>query len=67
MKLTEPLTSYVSRHTWATLAKYQGIATIIICDAMGHTSEDTTRIYLDRINNTVLDEANNAVVALISR
>lgn len=67
MKLTEPLTSYVSRHTWATLAKYQGIATIIISDAMGHTSEDTTRIYLDRINNTVLDEANNAVVALISR
>ena len=67
MKLTEPLTSYVSRHTWATLAKYQGTATIIICDAMGHTSEDTTRIYLDRINNTVLDEANNAVVALISR
>lgn len=67
MKLTEPLTSYVSRHTWATLAKYQGIATIVISDAMGHTSEDTTRIYLDRINNTVLDEANNAVVALISR
>lgn len=67
MRLPEPLTSYVSRHTWATLAKYQGIATIIISDAMGHTSEDTTRIYLDRINNTVLDEANNAVVALISR
>lgn len=67
MRLAEPLTSYVSRHTWATLAKYQGIATIIISDAMGHTSEDTTRIYLDRINNTVLDEANNAVVASISR
>lgn len=67
MRLTEPLTSYVSRHTWATLAKYQGVATIIISDAMGHTSEATTRIYLDRINNAVLDEANNAVVNLISR
>jgi len=67
MRLTGSLTSYVSRHTWATFAKYQGIATVIISDAMGHTSEDTTRIYLDRINNTVLDEANNAVVALISR
>lgn len=66
MRLTEPLTSYVSRHTWATLAKYQGVATIIISDAMGHTSEATTRIYLDRINNAVLDEANNAVVTLIS-
>ena len=67
MELPEPLTSYVARHTWATLAKYLGIATIIISDAMGHTSEDTTRIYLDRINNTVLDEANNAVVAIISQ
>lgn len=66
MGLPEPLTSYVSRHTWATLAKYLGIATIIISDAMGHTSEDTTRIYLDKINNTVLDEANNAVVAAIN-
>lgn len=67
MNLREPLTSYVSRHTWATLAKYQGVATIIISDAMGHTSEATTRIYLDKINNTVLDEANNAVVNLIRR
>lgn len=67
MELPEPLTSYVSRHTWATLAKYLGIATIIISDAMGHTSEDTTKIYLDKINNTVLDEANNAVVAIISQ
>lgn len=66
MGLPEPLTSYVSRHTWATLAKYLGITTIIISDAMGHTSEDTTRIYLDKINNTVLDEANNAVVAAIN-
>lgn len=67
MELPEPLTSYVARHTWATLAKYLGIATIIISDAMGHSSEDTTKIYLDKINNTVLDEANNAVAAMISR
>lgn len=65
MELAEPLTSYVSRHTWATLAKRLGVATIVISDAMGHTSEDTTQIYLDRINNTVLDEANNTVVAVI--
>ncbi len=66
MELSEPLTSYVSRHTWATLAKYLGVATIVISEAMGHTSEDTTQIYLGRINNTVLDEANNTVVAVIN-
>lgn len=65
MELSEPLTSYTPRHTWANLAKHLGVATIVISDAMGHTSEDTTKIYLDRINNTVLDEANNTVVALI--
>lgn len=67
MGLSEPLTSYTARHTWANLAKHLGIATMIISDAMGHTSEDTTRIYLDKINNTLLDEANNAVAAIISR
>lgn len=67
MELPEPLTSYTARHTWATLAKYLGIATFIISDAMGHTSEDTTKIYLDKINNTLLDEANNAVAAIIKK
>lgn len=67
MKLPDPLTSYTARHTWATLAKYLGIATFIISDAMGHTSEDTTKIYLDKINNTLLDEANNAVAAIIKK
>lgn len=65
MKLPEPLTSYTPRHTWANLAKHLGVATIVISDAMGHTSEDTTKIYLDKINNTLLDEANNTVVAVI--
>ena len=50
----------------SSLAKYLGVATIVISEAMGHTSEDTTQIYLGRINNTVLDEANNTVVAVIN-
>lgn len=65
MGLDKTLTSYVSRHTWATLAKTLGISIYIISDAMGHTSEETTRIYLDSINNNVLDQANNMVVSAI--
>lgn len=63
--LSQPLTSHVSRHSWATLAKKLGVATYIISDAMGHTSENTTRIYLDSINNSVLDEANHTVISAI--
>lgn len=67
MKLETPLTSYVSRHTWATLAKKMGIATYIISDSMGHTAEETTRIYLDQINNHVLDQANQQVASMLQR
>lgn len=56
------LTSYTSRHTWASLAKKNGVETYIISEAMGHTSENTTRIYLASLNNTVLDRANEVVI-----
>lgn len=57
-----PLTSYTSRHTWATLAKENGVKIGVISEAMGHTSEETTRIYLALLNNTALDEANGVVI-----
>ena len=56
------LTSYTSRHTWASLAKKNGVETYVISEAMGHTSENTTRIYLASLNNTVLDRANEVVI-----
>ena len=43
--LDKPLSSYVARHTWATQAKRQGVSLSVISEAMGHTSENTTRIY----------------------
>lgn len=56
------LTSYTARHTWATLAKRNGVETYVISEAMGHTSETTTRIYLASLNNAVLDNANEVVI-----
>lgn len=68
MGLKIPLTSYVSRHTWATLAKKCGVKLHIISEAMGHHSEETTRIYLDELDKNVLNEAGKIVVnELISR
>lgn len=62
LDLSVCLTSYTSRHTWASLAKKNGVETYIISEAMGHTSENTTRIYLASLNNTVLDKANEIVI-----
>ena len=57
-----PLTTYVARHTWASVAKEQNIPLSVISEAMGHDSETTTLIYLQSLNNTLLDQANRKVI-----
>ncbi|MFA9391166.1 MAG: site-specific integrase [Prolixibacteraceae bacterium] len=59
--LSIPLTTYVSRHSWATIAKRQGIPTAIISEGLGHETEHTTQIYLDSFENDVLDDANDLI------
>lgn len=61
--LDKPLSSYVARHTWATQAKKQGVSLSVISEAMGHTSENTTRIYLASFSEDVVDNANEIVVS----
>lgn len=56
--LTIPLTSYVARHGWASIAKSQNIPLATISEAMGHDSEKTTRIYLSSLNDNTVDDAN---------
>lgn len=57
-----PLTFYVARHTWATLAHEKGIPVSVISEGMGHTSEKTTHIYLAGLNHRVIDKANKTVM-----
>jgi integrase len=61
LNLDVPLTTYVSRHSWATIAKKQGIPTAIISDGLGHESESTTQVYLDSFDTEVLDNANDLI------
>lgn len=56
------LTTYVARHTYATILKRSGIPTAIISEALGHESEKTTRIYLDSFESDVLDEASKVIL-----
>lgn len=60
--LSVPLASYVARHTWATIAKRQGIPVRIISEGMGHESETTTQIYLASLDQELIDEANRKII-----
>ncbi|WP_282127014.1 site-specific integrase [Marinifilum flexuosum] len=61
LELPLSLTTYVARHSWATIAKRAGIPTAVISEGLGHTTEKTTQIYLDSFENEVLDAANRLI------
>ncbi len=58
----EPLTSYVARHTWASLAREYGVRDTIICEAMGHSDIKTTMIYLNSLDTGVVAAANRKIL-----
>lgn len=55
--LSIPLTTYVSRHSFATILKRSGVNVAIISEALGHSDLKTTQIYLDSFDNSQIDEA----------
>lgn len=60
--LAKPLSSYTSRHTWASLAKWNGVREEVISEAMGHNSLETTTIYLASLDVEVVSSANKTVI-----
>lgn len=60
-----PLTTYVARHCWASIARSRNIPISTISEAMGHDSESTTRIYLASLDTSVVDDANSKVIGSI--
>jgi len=56
------LTTYVSRHSFATNLKKSGVSITQISGMMGHSSEKTTQIYLDSFEMEVFDEANKKLL-----
>lgn len=51
------ITTYVARHSFATVLKRSGVSTAIISESLGHSSEKVTRIYLDSFENSQISEA----------
>ena len=60
--LSHSLTSYVSRHTWATAAYHANLPVSHISEGMGHTSEKTTRIYLQSLESSQIDRENKQLL-----
>jgi len=63
--ITQRLTSYVARHTWATMAHRNGVDVAVVSQGMGHSTEKTTHIYLSSFEHRRLTEANRAVINAI--
>ena len=57
-----PLTMYVARHAWASIARSKNVPLATISEAMGHDSENTTRIYLASLDTSQVDKANDIIL-----
>ncbi|WP_309568545.1 tyrosine-type recombinase/integrase [Parabacteroides distasonis] len=57
LKLPLPLTTYVARHSYATVLKRAGVSTAIISESLGHSSEKITQTYLDSFDNEQIGNA----------
>ncbi len=57
LNLSITLTTYVARHSQATVMKRAGVSTAVIREIMGHSAERVTQIYLDSFDNEQVDNA----------
>ena len=57
LNLPIDITTYVARHSFATVLKRSGVSTSLICETLGHSSEKVTQIYLDSFENSQIDAA----------
>lgn len=60
--LSTALTTYVARHSWASIAKSKNIPISVISEGMGHDSQMTTQIYLASLDTAIVDNANKMIL-----
>lgn len=61
------VSSYTTRHTWATLAKYCNFSEQLICEAFGHSSVKVTETYLKSFKSEEIRKANDAIILYVSK
>ncbi|MCM1291381.1 MAG: site-specific integrase [Bacteroides sp.] len=62
LNLSIPQTTYVARHSFATVLKRAGISTSIISESLGHSSERITQVYLDSFDKAQMSNAMKALL-----
>lgn len=62
LSIDVPLTTYVTRHSWATIQKFEGEPEALISEGLMHSNVQTTQIYLKLFGNALLDEMNKRMV-----
>ena len=62
-----PITMYVARHSWASIARDMDISISVISEGMGHQSCKTTQIYLDTLDTSKINEANRKIIGEINK
>ncbi|MBS1619923.1 MAG: site-specific integrase [Bacteroidetes bacterium] len=60
--ITENLTSYVSRHSFATRAKNLGVPIATISDMLGHADTKTTEVYLASLSSDIMDDFHKKII-----
>lgn len=64
--ILQKLTLYVARHSWASIAKSIDIPISVISEALGHSSEKMTSIYLKSIDETRIHNENQRIINLLN-
>ena len=63
LKIEGNITSYVARHSWASIGKFLNVPIQVISEGLGHDSIQTTQIYLDSFEANVIDDATKLITS----
>lgn len=64
--VTAKVSSYTTRHTWATLAKYCHFSEQLISEAFGHSSTKVTEGYMKSFKNDEIKRANDEIIFYVT-
>ena len=57
LEIDADVTTYVARHSFASILKNTGVNIALISQALGHQDIKTTEIYLSKFDDKLMDEA----------
>jgi len=64
LKFEVPLSTYYARHSFSTFLKREGVSIEVISEALGHSSVNTTRNYLDSFNDDTISKTGNLLSSI---